>query len=923
MSSSYIYRLYIILNILSIVCITLSNPSIDNQTIQHASRDGAELHYSKLRTASSVAGGLLLATTNEPQLNLWDPIDRKLLDALSRNSPELRASRDSRDFTDIKVEVSKRAWALLHERTRLVIRDRLRLAEPTLKEVLTSANVSVGCMSSLDKVLEGAMKMEAWAVRMVTAWGDFPPNGLFEGTYSEIGSYHSCVNIPKNEFIDHAHYCTLNFRPVMPSRQKYQLIVSKQPRELLSAFEYTNTSTSDLPLLSNRSEDAFRDFLDQAEYLHFVYFKIGSCWPIECSPFDIRRVSRLVAKRNVLMNGPVKCFSKYSDDYEEPGSIETRLANGSEPIKRKLSISVWDRNEGIFISKPHFHNGQKAALLVVGSIALLIFSMTLIDILINRLPALLGALQHSLKSSRQSPMKRNPSNGSPEINQPPANSYKDEDSAMKVINSVQAVKTGSTPGDLPLAASHRAYLPVATCDQANQRDSNTEVHRAKFITHDDKSAFMTMVEYCSIVTSCNEFLNVTEAQSRNIVCLDGIRCITMAWIILTHSMMYNDWSAFGRTREVEKAVTSLITQPIFSASYLVDSFFLMSGLLSSYTAFRHCKGMASKFHSFAYILNRWLRLTPQVFFVSMLFIIWPALSDGPHWYPMTGEYSENCVDNWWINTLHLQAFYKTETMCNFVTWWISIDFFYHFFAVIIIWAILLAGDISGFLSVAAIVCGHVTWQTIRHYQQSLPPNVLSTIPQAGPMWTEMVQGFYWQPYSHSVPFFLGFYLGYLMALKKKPINKWLNPKRALIGWSMAATCFFVTSFSPYWWITGKAEYSRLVSTTYHVVCPMIWAVSLCWIILACHHGYGGPVNSFLTNRAFVILGRASFLVYLSHFQIMFLFFGNQNILVEPTTIVMLYIILGNIIVSTCYGTFLCIVFELPWLKAQKKLVQYL
>lgn len=916
MSSSYTYRLYIILNILSVVCISLSNPSIDNQTIRH----GAEPRSFKLsKMVSSAAGGFLLATTDEPQLNLWDPIDRKLLEALGRNNPELRASRDSKDFTDIKVDVSKRAWALLHERTRLVIKDRLEFAEPVLREVLTSANVSVGCMSSLDKVLEGATKMESWAVRMIAAWGNFPPGGLFEGTYSEIGSYQSCLNIPRNEIIDHAHYCTLNFRPLMPSRGKFQLIVSKQPRELLDAFEYNSTRTSNLPFLSNRSRDAFRDILDQAEYLHFVYFKIGSCWPIQCSPFDIRRISKLVARRNVFVNGPVKCFSKYSDDYEEPGSVETRLANGSEPIQRKLSISVWDRNEGIFIAKPHFHNGQKAALLVVGSIALFIVSMTLIDILTNRLPVLLDALKHSLGCSKQSQLKRNPSNGAPEISQLPANCYKDETAIMKSMNSEQANKIGSPPSDPPLAANNRAYLPVATSDQADLRQPNT----ANSIAHNDKPVYRKLAEYCSIITSLDEFLNVTEAQSRNIVCLDGIRCITMAWIILTHSMMYNDWSAFGRTREVEKAVTSLLGQPVFSASYLVDSFFLMSGLLSSYTAFRHCKGVASNFRSFTYIVNRWLRLTPQIFFVSMLFIIWPVLSDGPHWYPMTGEYSENCVDNWWINTLHLQAFYKTETMCNFVTWWISIDFFYHFFALIIIWAILLAGDKSGFLSVAAIVGGHVTWQTIRHYQQSLPPNVLSTIPQAGPMWTEMVQGFYWQPYSHSVPFFLGFYSGYLMALRKKFLNRWLNPKRALIGWSLTATCFLITSFSPYWWITGKAGYSRLVSTSYHVVCPMIWAVSLCWIIIACHHGYGGPVNSLLTNRGFVILGRASYLVYLSHFQIMFLFFGNQNVLIEPTTIVMLYVILGNIILSTCYGTFLCIVFELPWLKAQKKIIQYL
>lgn len=396
----------------------------------------------------------------------------------------------------------------------------------------------------------------------------------------------------------------------------------------------------------------------------------------------------------------------------------------------------------------------------------------------------------------------------------------------------------------------------------------------------------------------------------------------MIWIIMTHTMMYNDWSAFARTREIEKSLNSLINQPLFNGSYLVDTFFLLSGLLSAFTAFRTSKGLIAKFNSFAYIFGRWLRLTPQIFFVSMMFIVLPAISEGPHWFPLVGEYSENCVSNWWINVLHLQAFYDKEKMCNFVTWWISIDFFYHFFALAVIWIILLLGHKFGFTSIAMLVVSQVGWQTIRHYQLSLPPNVFSTIPQTGAMWTEMTLNFFWTPYTHAVPFFFGFYLGYLMALKKKLIARCLNPRLATICWLTSAGLLIAQSYSTYWWVTGKADYTRLVSTIFYTVCPIIWAGSLCWIIIACQYGFGGFVNGILSSRVFIILGKASYLVYLSHFQVLFMFYGNQNLLLEPSEILMFYAIVGNIFLSTLLGILLCIVFELPWLKTQRKLMKY-
>lgn len=866
---------------------------------------------------NSVAAGYLLADPTDNRLNMSSLIDYKLSKILRLDSPDMRPSRDYNDFKDISVDISMRAWTLLHEHASVALHDRIEVIWPAVDEILKSAEVSNKCHDAIQSVMEGGKRMESWAIKLMNSWGTFPMSGIFEGTYGDVGSFHTCVDIKNSKHIDHAHYCSLTFRPVMPSRRDYELVVRKEPEELLKIFEKSmaprNGDFSVVNLNNNRTNstydeyvprDAFTDILKHAQYHHYVYYKLGTCWPIQCSPFDIKRVAKLIGRRNILMTGPIKCYSKFSDDYEEPGVVvDGDATSGSLNSTQKLVVSVWDKNNGIFIWKPHFNKAHMIALAIIVAVSMFILIMTLIDLFVNRIPSLLFKFKLAMRGL-------------------PLNS-ENKSSVCQPLTQDQIGHHNSGPhnsfalsGEITHkhSASHVGFTMVPT---ETTIDLENDIYPQQIPT------FMRIVDDCSILTNAQQFFHVSEGQMKNdILCLNGLRCITMIWIIMTHTMMYNDWSGFARTREVEKSLNSLLSQPLFNGSYLVDTFFLMSGLLSAFTAFKHSQGIRAKFNSFAYIFGRWLRLTPQILFISMIYIVLPAISYGPHWFPIVGEYSENCVQNWWINALHLQAFYKKDEMCNFVTWWVSIDFFYHFLSLVYIWIIMCIGPHSGFLSMTIFIVYRIIRQCMKHYNLGMPPNVFSTIPQTGAMWTKMTLAFFWTPDTHMVPYFFGFYFGYLMALKRTIILKYLNTRLSLIGWSISITLLTAQSYSTFWWVTGKADYSRLVSTIFYTLCPIIWTSSLCWIIIACHYGYGGFINRVLSCKTFIVLGKASYLVYLSHFQILFLFFGNQNLLLEPTTLNMFYIILGNIFISTLLGIFLCIIYELPWLNIHRRLMKY-
>lgn len=49
---------------------------------------------------------------------------------------------------------------------------------------------------------------------------------------------------------------------------------------------------------------------------------------------------------------------------------------------------------------------------------------------------------------------------------------------------------------------------------------------------------------------------------------------------------------------------------------------------------------------------------------------------------------------------------------------------------------------------------------------------------------------------------------------------------------------------------------------YYGLSRVIWSIALCYIIFACAHNYGGPINWFLAHRFWQPISRMSFTIYL-------------------------------------------------------------
>jgi hypothetical protein len=159
-------------------------------------------------------------------------------------------------------------------------------------------------------------------------------------------------------------------------------------------------------------------------------------------------------------------------------------------------------------------------------------------------------------------------------------------------------------------------------------------------------------------------LSSLESQSNDISCVHGLRFWTISWIILGHTMQYTEWAGFARAYQVEDNITSFLLHPILNATYSVDTFFLVSGLLTTYVTWTITRGHYWRFNKFAFLISRYLRLMPQVLIVILLFIIFPLMGEGPWWQGVVQKESDRCKQNWWVSALFLQSFYRQDQIVS-------------------------------------------------------------------------------------------------------------------------------------------------------------------------------------------------------------------------------------------------------------------
>ncbi|KAJ3644146.1 hypothetical protein Zmor_026818 [Zophobas morio] len=353
--------------------------------------------------------------------------------------------------------------------------------------------------------------------------------------------------------------------------------------------------------------------------------------------------------------------------------------------------------------------------------------------------------------------------------------------------------------------------------------------------------------------------------SQQLLCLNGIKSLSMLWVVLGHVYMAYVFVPLDNYLDVYNWIESTYSQYITGATVSVDTFFVVGGFLTIYT-FQATMDKGVTFNVPLYYFHRYLRLTPAVAAMVLAHAaLFNYFGSGPVWQRTDTFLTKACKEYWWSALLYVQNYANPEGTCVPQSWYLSVDMqlFLISPAILILmrqwpfWGYL-------FLSVASLasIIGSFLLGWFYELGGQLTANVNGNL-------TDFMKYYYMPTHTRMVPYLFGIMLGYaIYSLKTNKRKPHLNMIVVSCGWilslALMATCLYAGQ------TLQTTEYNRLENSFFIALMRPAWAIAICWVIFTCVMEYGGPINTFLSCSLFQISSRLCYSIYIVHYSFIFM-----------------------------------------------------
>ncbi|XP_022233577.2 nose resistant to fluoxetine protein 6 isoform X2 [Drosophila obscura] len=346
-------------------------------------------------------------------------------------------------------------------------------------------------------------------------------------------------------------------------------------------------------------------------------------------------------------------------------------------------------------------------------------------------------------------------------------------------------------------------------------------------------------------------------------CLNGIRCLTIIWIIFGHGYMFLLLAPSVNAYEIIAWAQTPFSMVLQSGTISVDTFFLLSGLLLVMSALREMERNSGRLHVPLMYLHRVVRLTPVLALAVLIFMtLFPRLDSGPLWQQFTAS-SQLCSDTWWATLLYVQNYAAPGRMCLGHSWYLAVDMQLYILSPLLLIALYKWGrKAAGAIILLILLLFACVFSIIML-------NQLQVFSRNGNLGEDSPQMrlIYYTTHARAMPWLIGLLFGYYLhseGSRRRRLSKWL----ALVLWIVALSLFATVIFAVYPYTQSGAKGISPLAGAFFLCCGRIaWPLSLCWLIWACQNGLAPVVNSLLSWSLWQPLSRLSYCLYIWHLMV--------------------------------------------------------
>ncbi len=164
-------------------------------------------------------------------------------------------------------------------------------------------------------------------------------------------------------------------------------------------------------------------------------------------------------------------------------------------------------------------------------------------------------------------------------------------------------------------------------------------------------------------------------------CLNGMRVLSMVWIVLGHTMMMPaPLNGFDNPEDLVAsfgARSKVWFMTVIGGQIAVDSFFFLGGFLIAYLGVRDLEKRGGKIPYGAMVLHRYIRITPAFAFTMVFYSqIVSRIGDGPFFVRYQQSVFRRCDNASWLTSLlYLHNFvpFDSDQVCMGWSWYLGCD----------------------------------------------------------------------------------------------------------------------------------------------------------------------------------------------------------------------------------------------------------